>query len=101
MTTYPQEFKDQLVDLHRSGRTFMELGKEFNLAPTSISNWVRAAERAEQEAKRHTDGGESDAAKIRRIVIMGGSARVGYSGKAPPEPEWNIKLDPPAARAVA
>ena len=41
MTTYPQEFKDQLVALHRSGRTYMELGKEFNLAPTSISNWVR------------------------------------------------------------
>jgi transposase len=68
MTTYPQEFKDQLVALHRSGRSYMELGKEFNLAPTSISNWVRAAERAERAAAGSAkDGGESDAAKIRRL----------------------------------
>jgi inosine-uridine nucleoside N-ribohydrolase len=26
--------------------------------------------------------------------------RVGYKGKAPPEPEWNIKCDIPAAQAV-
>ena len=68
MTNYPQEFKDQLVALHRSGRTYMELGKEFNLAPTSISNWVRAAEKQEQTAGRvQREGGESDAAKIRRL----------------------------------
>jgi transposase len=68
MTTYPQEFKDQLVALHRSGRSYMELGKEFNLAPTSISNWVRAAERAERAAAgKAKGGGESDAAKIRRL----------------------------------
>jgi len=68
MTTYPQEFKDQLVALHRSGRTYMELGKEFNLAPTSISNWVRAAEKQEQStARTKREGGESDTAKIRRL----------------------------------
>ena len=68
MTTYPQEFKDQLVALHRSGRTYMELGKEFNLAPTSISNWVRAAEQAERGAAgKSKAGAESDAAKIRRL----------------------------------
>ncbi|MCI0683583.1 MAG: nucleoside hydrolase [Gemmataceae bacterium] len=38
--------------------------------------------------------------KIERIVVMGGSIQVGYSGKAPPEPEWNIKSDIGAARAV-
>lgn len=37
---------------------------------------------------------------IRRIVLMGGSVRVGYSGKPPIEPEWNLKLDPAAARKV-
>ena len=43
-------------------------GKEFNLAPTSISNWVRAAERAERAATGKSKGaGESDAAKIRRL----------------------------------
>ncbi len=37
---------------------------------------------------------------IKRIVMMGGSVRLGYNGKAPPEPEWNIKCDIPAAQAV-
>jgi purine nucleosidase len=38
--------------------------------------------------------------KIKRIVIMGGAVHVGYNGKAPATPEWNIKCDPKAARAV-
>jgi inosine-uridine nucleoside N-ribohydrolase len=37
---------------------------------------------------------------IKRIVMMGGSVRVGYNGKAPPETEWNIRCDIPAAQAV-
>jgi inosine-uridine nucleoside N-ribohydrolase len=37
---------------------------------------------------------------IKRIVLMGGAVRVGYEGKAPPIPEWNIKCDIPAARTV-
>ncbi len=31
---------------------------------------------------------------------MGGSVRVGYNGKTPPEAEWNIKFDIPAAQTV-
>lgn len=38
--------------------------------------------------------------KIKRIVIMGGAVSVGYNNQAPPVPEWNIKCDPKAARAV-
>jgi inosine-uridine nucleoside N-ribohydrolase len=38
--------------------------------------------------------------RIERIVVMGGSVRRGYEGKAPPEVEWNIKGDVAAARAV-
>jgi inosine-uridine nucleoside N-ribohydrolase len=42
-----------------------------------------------------------DAAKqLKRIVVMGGSVAVGYGGKPKPEPEWNLKTDAPAARAV-
>jgi inosine-uridine nucleoside N-ribohydrolase len=37
---------------------------------------------------------------IKRIVLMGGSVRVGYNDRPPPEPEWNIKSDPSAARSV-
>ena len=38
--------------------------------------------------------------KIKRIVIMGGAVHRGYNGQATPTPEWNIKCDPIAARAV-
>ena len=37
---------------------------------------------------------------VRRIVLMAGSVRVGYKGKAPPETEWNIRCDIPAGQAV-
>ena len=39
------------------------------------------------------------AKKVKQFVIMGGSVLVGYDGKKP-EPEWNIKTDIPAAKAV-
>ena len=68
MGTYSQEFKDQIVELHRKGRSFMDLGKEFNLAPTSISNWVRAADKRDAATLGvSADGGESDKAKVRRL----------------------------------
>lgn len=40
------------------------------------------------------------ARKIRRIVMMGGAAFVGYNNQPPPTPEWNIRCDPAAARTV-
>ena len=72
MVNYSQEFKDQIVEQHRQGRTFVELAKEFNLAATSISNWVRAADRQAAAGKRSADnagaaGQESDKARIRRL----------------------------------
>jgi transposase len=69
MATYTQEFKDQIVELHRSGRSYVELAKEFNLAPTSIANWVRAADKRDAGATRvgSGTGQESDRDKIRRL----------------------------------
>jgi inosine-uridine nucleoside N-ribohydrolase len=37
---------------------------------------------------------------IKRLVLMGGSVRVGYNGKEPPEVEWNIRCDIAAAQTV-
>src|SRR5262249_26019421 len=37
---------------------------------------------------------------IKRIVVMGGALEVGYNGKPPAEPEWNLKTDVAAAKAV-
>jgi inosine-uridine nucleoside N-ribohydrolase len=41
-----------------------------------------------------------EAKKVARFVVMGGSVAVGYDGARKPEPEWNIKCDIPAAKAV-
>jgi inosine-uridine nucleoside N-ribohydrolase len=35
-----------------------------------------------------------------RLVLMFGSVRIGYGGKATPDPEWNVVCDIPAAQAV-
>ena len=40
---YAQAFRDQMVDLVRSGRKPSELSKEFGCHMTSILSWVRKA----------------------------------------------------------
>ena len=49
---YTEEFKEQIVEQYRQGRTAAELGREFNLAPTSVSNWVRAADKRDARKSR-------------------------------------------------
>ncbi len=46
-TPYPPEFRRQMVELVRAGRTPDELGKEFEPASEWIRNWVRQADRDE------------------------------------------------------
>ena len=40
---YAQAFRDQMVELVRSGRTLSALSKEFGCHTTSILSWVRQA----------------------------------------------------------
>ncbi len=42
---YPPEFRQQLVELARAGRTPEELSREYEPTAQSIWNWVRQAER--------------------------------------------------------
>ncbi len=42
---YPPEFRQQMVDLVRAGRTPEELSREFEPTAQSIWNWVRQVER--------------------------------------------------------
>ncbi len=42
---YPAEFRQQMVDLVRTGRTPEELSREFEPSAQAIWNWVRQAER--------------------------------------------------------
>ncbi|OJY40211.1 MAG: transposase [Rhizobiales bacterium 65-9] len=50
---YPPEFRRQMVELVRSGRTPEELSREFEPTAQSIANWVRQAER---DVGRRSDG---------------------------------------------
>jgi transposase len=40
---YPAEFRQQMVELVRAGRTPAELSREFNVTAQSITNWVGQA----------------------------------------------------------
>ena len=52
-TACPPEFRRQMVDLVRSGRTPEELAREFEPTAQSISTWVKQAER---DAGKRIDG---------------------------------------------
>src|ERR1700734_1550638 len=52
-TAYPPEFRRQMVDLGRSGRTPEEWAREFEPTAQSISTWVKQAER---EPGKRIDG---------------------------------------------
>ena len=41
---YPPEYRRQMVELVRSGRTPGELAREFDCSAQSIRNWVRQAD---------------------------------------------------------
>jgi transposase-like protein len=66
-TAYPPEFRRQMVDLVRSGRTPEELAREFEPTAQSISTWVKQADR---DAGKRIDGPTSaereELARLRR-----------------------------------
>jgi transposase len=40
---YPKEFREQIVELARTGRTSSELSREFGCSAQTITNWVAQA----------------------------------------------------------
>ena len=42
--SYPTEFRLNVIDLARAGRTFDELAVEFKISPQTIRNWVKQAD---------------------------------------------------------
>ncbi len=42
---YPKEFKEQIVALHRAGRSPAELAREFEPTEESIRDWIKQADR--------------------------------------------------------
>jgi len=64
---YPPEFRRQMVELVRSGRTPEELSREFEPTAQSIWSWVKQTER---DAGKRVDGANSaereELARLRR-----------------------------------
>lgn len=50
---YPPEFRQQIIELVRTGRTPEELAEEFEPSAESIRNWIKHAER---DAGTRSDG---------------------------------------------
>ena len=42
---YPPEFKRQIIELHRAGRSITELAEEFEPTEPTIRDWVAQADR--------------------------------------------------------
>lgn len=57
---YAAEFKQQMVELVRAGRTPEELSKEFEPTAQSIHNWVQRAEAAGGAPPRVPSGSERE-----------------------------------------
>jgi transposase len=43
-TEYPEEFRRQVVELHRAGRSARSLAKEFEPSEQTIRNWIKQAD---------------------------------------------------------
>ena len=62
---YPPEFRRQMVELFRAGRSPEELAREFEPSAESIRNWVR---QADLDEGRRSDGLTTDErSELRRL----------------------------------
>ena len=66
---YPEEFRRQMVELVRSGRTPEELAKEFEPSAQAIRNWVSHADRDEgRRADGLTTAEREELRRLRREI---------------------------------
>ena len=64
---YPPEFRQQMVELARAGRTPRELAREFEPSYETIRNWVRQVDRDEgRSASGLTTEEREDLRRLRR-----------------------------------
>lgn len=64
---YPPEFRRQLVELARAGRSPEELGREFGPTAQTIRNWVKQADRDEGHRRDGlTTAERQELARLRR-----------------------------------
>jgi transposase len=64
-TEYPEEFRRQVVELHRAGRSARSLAKEFEPSEQTIRNWMKQADLDAGERKDGLTSTEND--ELRRL----------------------------------
>jgi transposase len=62
---YPSAFRQQMVELVRSGRSANDLAKEFEPTAQTINSWVRQADR--DEGRRDDGMTSKDEEELRRL----------------------------------
>ena len=62
---YPPEFRQQMIDLVRVGRTPESLSREFEPTAQTIHNWVRQADR--DEGRRDDGATSAEREELRRL----------------------------------
>jgi transposase len=62
---YPLEFRNQIIELVRSGRTPAELAEEFEPTAQTISNWMAQADR--DDGQRHDGLTSAEREELRKL----------------------------------
>jgi len=62
---YPEEFRRQIVELNRAGRSALSLAKEFEPTEQTIRNWIKQAQIDAGERKDGLTSTESE--ELRRL----------------------------------
>jgi len=62
---YPPEFRAQIIELARSGRSVSELAREFEPCKGTIKHWIKQAERG--EGKRADILSSTEREELRRL----------------------------------
>jgi transposase len=96
---YPPEFRRQIVEMVRSGRSIEELAKEFEPSSGAIRNWVK---QADLDEGRRSDGlttdeqdelrqlrRENKRLKMEQEILKKAAAWFARETKAVPEPDSN------------
>jgi transposase-like protein len=95
---YTAEFKRQMVDLVRAGRTPAALGKEFGPTPWSISLWVKQDDR---DAGKTMEGFRVRSAKSSRVCgVRTASSRKNERYCQKPRPGLQRKALPRSALPI-
>ena len=62
---YPLEFRRQIIELARAGRSAYELAEEFEPSYWTIHNWIKQADRDEGRTAEGTSSAEQE--ELRRL----------------------------------